>query len=209
MADDILIFDFDGTIADTHHYIVRISNILAPEYGYKTIADNEIEQLRDKSAREMISHLSVPVLKIPAILAHAKRIFHDGIDEIKLIAGMHDVLHDLHRLGYTMGIVSSNMEKNIIRFLQNHDIHIFDFIHSTTKIWSKHHSISKLIRAKKFDRTAVTYIGDETRDITAARKCGIRSLAVTWGYNSEKALSCVNPDILVHTPAELTVAVKI
>ena len=83
-------------------------------------------------------------------------------------------------------------------------------MHSTTTIWSKHHSLAKLIKSRGFLRENVLYIGDETRDISAARKCGIRSVAVSWGYNSRKALSADSPDYLVETPEKflelLTVA---
>jgi len=203
MADKILIFDFDGTIADTFHYIIRIANQLAPQYGYRTISDNDVDFLHDKTAKEVISYLKVPLLKIPAILAHAKRVFHDGINDIQLINGLHDVLHSLHRHNFTMGIVSSNAAENIRQFLANHDLNIFDFFHSTTKIWSKNHSITKLIKLHKFNPQNVFYIGDETRDISAARKCNIKSIAVTWGYNSRQALENESPDFIVDSPQNL------
>ncbi len=203
MSDSILIFDFDGTIADTHHYIVHIANRLAPEYGYRKMEWEDVEGLRDKSAREMIEYLGVPMLKVPGIIARAKREFHKGIDDVQLIEGLHDVLHELHRLGVLMGIVSSNAAKNIERFLSNHDLNIFDFLHSTTKIWSKHHSLARLIKQRGFDRERVFYVGDETRDISAAQKSGVRSVSVTWGYNSSTALEAHTPDYLVETPSEL------
>jgi phosphoglycolate phosphatase-like HAD superfamily hydrolase len=203
MSDKIFIFDFDGTIADTHHYIIKIANQLAPQYGFKKIPWEDVEMLRDKTAKEMIAHLSVPLLKIPAILAHAKRIFHDGIDQIGLIEGLHDALHTIAGKSVTMGIVSSNNRKNIERFLKNHDLEIFDFLQSTTKIWSKNHTIAKLIKSHGFNKSDVIYIGDETRDISAARKSGIRCIAVTWGYNSRRALEADKPDFLADRPEEL------
>ena len=49
----------------------------------------------------------------------------------------------------------------------------------------------------------VLYVGDEVRDIEAAKKAGIRIAAVTWGYNSKKALEAYKPDYLVTKPEEL------
>ncbi len=203
MSDTVLIFDFDGTIADTHHYIVHIANRLAPEYGYRQMEWEDVEGLRDKTAKEMIEYLGVPLLKVPAILARAKHEFHKGIEKVKLIEGLHDVLHELHDRGVLMGIVSSNAAKNIESFLTNHDLKIFDFLHSTTKIWSKHHSLEKLIKQRKFPREHVYYVGDETRDISAAKKSGVHGVSVTWGYNSAKALAADSPDHLLEAPAEL------
>jgi phosphoglycolate phosphatase-like HAD superfamily hydrolase len=44
---------------------------------------------------------------------------------------------------------------------------------------------------------------DEVRDIEAAKKSGIKSIAVAWGYNTKDALIKENPDFLVNSPDEL------
>jgi len=203
MHPRVLIFDFDGTIADTHHFMVEICNRLAPEFGYNPIPLADIERLRDKSAHELILHLKVPMFKIPAIVAKAKRVFHDGIADIALIGGMHDVLHELHRRGARLGILSSNDKKNIETFLSNHDIHVFDFVHSSRTIWGKHHSLQKVIRQQHLEPANVLYIGDESRDIAAARQARVSSVAVAWGCNSHMMLAQEEPDYLFTSPAEL------
>jgi phosphoglycolate phosphatase len=53
------------------------------------------------------------------------------------------------------------------------------------------------------DRNHVLYIGDETRDIEAAHKAGVRVAAVTWGYNNAEMLKRFSPDYLVSRPHEL------
>ncbi len=134
MNETVLIFDFDGTIADTHHYIVKISNRLAHEFNYNIIDREEIEALRDKTAKEIIRHLKVPVLKIPAILARAKKELRKEISEIQPITGLRDVLHQLRGLGMLMGILSSNATENIAKFLENHGLRIFDFIRNPKRL---------------------------------------------------------------------------
>lgn len=49
----------------------------------------------------------------------------------------------------------------------------------------------------------VIYIGDETRDIEAARKSYVKAIAVSWGFNSKEVLAEQNPDFLIHQPQEL------
>ena len=203
MKPSVMIFDFDGTIADTHHYMVEICNRLAPEYGYDSIPRDDIEALRDKSALELIEHLKIPMIKIPTIVAKAKRIFHEGIGHVELIEGMHNVLHELHRRGVTLGILSSNDQKNIETFLHLHDIHIFDFIYSARTIWGKHHSLRKLLRQHHFAADDVVYIGDESRDIVSARHAKICSVGVSWGCNSHGRLAEESPDHLLSKPHEL------
>lgn len=203
MKNTILIFDFDGTIADTHHQIIKISNQLAEEFGYSLIRPEEIEKLKDKTSREVIRHLKVPILKIPAILAKAKKELYDGMTEIDPIEGLKEILQKLKMAGARMGILSSNAPENINKFLANHDLEVFEFVDSTLKVWTKNISLKKLLQRHGFLPKQILYIGDETRDIEAAKALGIKVAAVTWGYNSERALKKHKPDFLIHTPQEL------
>jgi len=198
-----LIFDFDGTIADTHHYIVQISNRLSQEFNYLKITPEEVELLKDHTVQEVIQHLKVPWLKIPAIVARAKEEFYNGIRDIEPIEGLADVLRAIKGAGIHIGILSSNAIENIQHFLKAHDLDFFDFIESTSKIWGKNISLKKMIEHLHLSKDDVIYIGDEIRDVEAAQKIDIRVAAVTWGYNSGPALEKRNPDFLINTPQEL------
>lgn len=200
----VLIFDFDGTIADTHKYIISISNRLADEFNYLKIPDTDIEAMREKTAQEMISILKVPMLKIPAIVAKAKKEFYEGIADIEPIEGLKEVLNKLWESGIRMGILSSNNEKNISAFLDQHGLKdVFSFVQTTSKVWTKNTSLKKLIKSYGLDINHLMYVGDETRDITAAKKINTKIIAVSWGYNSAGTLAEHNPDYLVNSPAEL------
>lgn len=203
MNNPILIFDFDGTIADTHQYIVDISNRLSNEFQYKEILPHEVIMLKDKTAEEVIRHLNVPVLKIPAIIAKAKKELQKNISEIKLHAGLKETLLKIKKTGNPLGILSTNSTENITSFLKLHQLDIFDFIHSTSKVWSKNTALKKLINKNNFEKNQVIYIGDEIRDVLAAQRLGIKMAAVAWGYNSLKSLQEYSPDFLINTPDEL------
>jgi phosphoglycolate phosphatase-like HAD superfamily hydrolase len=47
------------------------------------------------------------------------------------------------------------------------------------------------------------YIGDEFRDMAAARKAGVQAVAVTWGYHAESLLRQTEPNVVVNQPSEL------
>ena len=199
----VLIFDFDGTIADTFHKLLEIGNRLSVEFDFKKIEDEEVEELKHKSARETIAHLNIPLLKIPQIIAKAKRELNKEIGLIKPIHGLKEILIQLKSLGLRMGILTSNSLKNVHNFLDNNSLNFFDFVQTTPKIWSKNRSLMTLIDKQHLKIADVIYIGDETRDIIAAQKAGIRTIAVTWGYNSRRALENHQPDFLIHSPQEL------
>ena len=200
-----LIFDFDGTIADTHHYIVEISNRLSKEFGYKIIQPEELQTLKDKTSQEIIMHLNVPIMKIPAILTRAKKEFEKGLTSLKPIKGLKETLLELKKMGFMLGIVSSNSLENISKFLKNHQMDVFDFIHPTPMVWSKNTALKKILTKHKLNPYQVVYIGDEMRDIDAARKAGLRVIAVDWGYNSTISLKKKKPNYLVHMPQDLLI----
>ncbi len=203
MKERILIFDFDGTIADTHYYLCTISNQLSGEFRFDKIKWDEINLLKDKSAREVIAYLKIPVFKIPAIVAKGKKEFGKNIDGLKPFHGLKDVLCQLKEKNVKIGILSSNSAENISQFLDNHDLNIFDFVYTTAKIWTKNTSLKKMIQDHHLSKGKIIYIGDEIRDINAAKKIGVKVAAVSWGYNSILALKQHNPDFLICHPNEL------
>ena len=206
--NDVLIFDFDGTIADTFQFLIEITNRLSSEFGFNAIEASEIAKLKDKSVQDAIQYLNIPLLKIPIIAAKAKIELHKEIASVKPAEGLKEMLQQLRSLGVKMGILTSNSLKNVTGFLRNNELNIFDFVHTTPKIWSKNRSLKKLIHENQLDHLQVIYVGDETRDIIAAQKAGIRSVAVTWGYNSYKALQSHHPDHVIHKPQELLKLLK-
>ena len=191
MSNSILLFDFDGTIADTYLYMCEISNRICREFCYKRIEPKDIEFLRGKTSQEVIAYLHVPTLKIPAIAARAKREYQKGIGNIEMVDGLKDSLEKLKTRGARMGVLSSNSRENVSLVLQQHGLDFFEFIHSTSRIWGKNISLQSLIRQRKLPKDEVIYVGDEIRDVVAARRLGIKVAAVTWGYNSRDALAVI------------------
>lgn len=199
----ILIFDFDGTIANTLPQMIEIGNRLSVKFRFKKIEPAEIEILKDKTSQEIIKHLHIPIMKIPMIAAQAKKDLHKQIAMIEPKQGLKEILLRLKLSGCKMGILTSNSLKNVTKFLEKHALNVFDFITPASKIWSKNISLKKVIKKYHFSQKDIIYIGDEIRDIIAAKKAGVKACAVSWGYNSQKALKKHNPDYLINTPQEL------
>jgi len=208
MKNLTIIFDFDGTIADTYHYIIDISNRIAPKFNYDLINLNTTDKLRNKTAKEVVKFLKIPILKIPAILIKAKKEFNKDIGNIKPIEGIADALKKLQNSGIKIGILSSNSIENIHQFLDDHHLHFFDFIHTTPLIWTKNTSLKQLMKRQDLHKDSIIYIGDETRDIDAGRWLGVKAAAVTWGFNSKVTLKKSKPDFLFEDPKELLELVK-
>ena len=210
MTHKVIIFDFDGTIADTVDALVTIANRLAGEFGYIQITPEDLALLRNFTSREIIKYSGVSMLKIPFLLKKVKGELKAKIPELKPILGISEVLATLHSQGYTLGIITSNSPENVTAFLLNNQLnHLFEFIYSGVTIFGKTTIINNVLKQKQLDPTTVIYVGDETRDIEASKKANIKVIAVTWGFNSPEALAKQEPYILINHPQELPEVIRV
>lgn len=199
-----ILFDFDGTLAETMMLIHEVFNRLSSVYGYRHMPEEEIEAARHLSIREFIDHIGIPVWKVPLIAIHARRLMHDSMDQIQPPKGLVDVLNAIHdSRQYVMDILTSNRRENVMTFLSKHRIGWFDEVESTRAILSKKRRVEKYIRQKGLDPESLYYVGDTTVDVESARHAGAKTVAVSWGLNTREALEKVRPDFLVNDPAEL------
>lgn len=204
MAFRALIFDFDGTIADTLEEARHIYNRLAPEYKLRTVEAAEVAELRHLTLSGFIDHLKIPKRKVPMILARGTMMLRASIARLPLIPGMAEVLPDLRKHAHTFGILTSNAAENVELFLHAHGIRdLFTFISSTSKLTGKSRHLAAIKRTFSLNPAEMIYIGDEVRDINSARKAGIAVAGVSWGFNSAEALHEAGPTVVLTQPSEL------
>jgi len=201
---DTLIFDFDGTIADTMELGIEISNRLALKYKYKKIQSKaELETYRNMKTQDAIIKIGISSLKLPIVANQFRRELSKKIVSLKPIRGVKEMLTYLANY-YSMGIVTSNSSKNIHKFLvingiENH----FSFFSTGISLFKKDSNIRSLMSKNKLRKEQVLLIGDETRDIEAAREAGVMIMAVSWGFHNKSNLKNLNPDFIVDSPSDI------
>lgn len=196
-----LIFDFDGTIADSFELVLDIAYELT---GVPRLSEQEVARLRRlpllKAAREM----KIPLSRAPNLLLKGAQMMQERIHEVHPFSGVPEVLRALHDAGYHMLVISSNSEQNVRTFLRANNLEsYFDGVYGNASILSKAGALRKVIRRNRLDQKNTYYIGDEVRDIVAATKAGIEPVAVGWGYQAPEALAEHHPYVLISEPAEL------
>lgn len=198
-----LVFDFDGTIADTLGETRRILNQIGPDYGIREVAEHELDHLRHLSLKQLIEHLNIPKRRLPALLARGTGLMRGNITRLKMIDGMSEVLIELRRHVHSFGILTSNASANVDLFLRAHGLREqFDFISSTSKLSGKAKNLKAIRKTFSLRPGEMLYIGDELRDVKASQKAGIPIAAVTWGFNSRESLAVENPDYLFTHPSD-------
>ena len=199
-----IIFDFDGTLADTFELIVSITNRLSPKFGYQPVAEEDIAKLQNLSSRDIVRQSGISYLKIPFLIRRLRKELKNRIAEVNLFPGIKELIIDLKAEGYSLGILTSNSQDNVKKLMTLNDVENgFDFIYGNATLLGKHKTLAKLLKRDKLNPQDVFYVGDETRDIDAAKKAGVIAIAVSWGFNSAEALAENNPDFLASNPQEL------
>lgn len=199
----LAIFDFDGTLANSGDWFLSIAGDLARRFSFREPGVDELEMLRGLSSREVIRYLGIPHWKLPAISRHVRALLAEQIDRIALFDGIDAVLETLASNGVRIAIVSSNAEANVRSVLGPANIAHIESFACGASLFGKARLFKRVVRASGLAHRQVISIGDETRDITAARKAKITAGAALWGYASRDALSRLEPDALFETPDDV------
>src|SRR5689334_11851658 len=123
----LIIFDLDGTLADSFPWFLSVVNGVAREYGFRPIAENNIEPLRRMGTREILRRLDVPLWKLPAIGRRMRALKHEQVDRIPLFPGVPVMLQALSDAELTLVLVSSDNEDNARRQLGTSAVHVSHF----------------------------------------------------------------------------------
>jgi len=197
-----VIFDFDGTIADSLRAVIDVFEDLTSRG--ERFTDEQIEAFREYSLPELLRELKVPKWKVPLLLLRGRRMMHQHLHGIPVHAGMAAALRTLHQDGIPLYVLSSNSTENVASYLRWHKLdQYFQGAYGGASLLGKAPRLLKLIDQEQIDVTRSWYVGDETRDVSAARSVGLHVASVTWGYNTRAALLRKGPDALVETADEL------
>lgn len=210
MTIKLIIFDFDGTIADTYQVVIKIVNSLSGEFGYQPLDDKTQKLLRNLSSKEIIKKSGISLFKLPFLAKRVQLELGNYIQDIDSFEGIADVLRSLKQQNYHLGIVTSNVQENVEIFLKRQNLSgVFDFVFASTTIFGKHRIINRAVKNLQLSKKNVVYVGDETRDIRSARKSGVGIISVDWGFHSSQLLNQHYPDALATAPSDILDAIEV
>jgi len=201
----VVLFDFDGTLADTIPLIVASYHHAIGTLG---------ERADERDVRSWIGRPLEPVLeeRYPGRGAHLTDVYrtwnlahHD--DLILAVDGMPALLDDLHAEGARTGVVSSKKTETVRLGLRA--VRLDDRIDVIAG--QEHTELHKPDPAPLLYAAAqlgvapdqCVYVGDAVVDVEAARAAGMGAVAVTWGAGETALLRASKPDALAGDVARL------
>lgn len=198
-----IFFDFDGTLADTEEVNFIIYQSLAEKYNLRNITLDELGHIKKMSARELMAYVELKKRYLPFLLKRGKNLLTQDIKKVEFCKpDMMDTIKYLKEMGISTAIITTNSRNNVNMFLDRHNANIFDFIESSS-MFGKETKMRKIIKRNKIKLSEVLYVGDEIRDVHAAKSTGIDIASVAWGYNTVESLKKQNPEYIIYEPSQL------
>jgi phosphoglycolate phosphatase len=206
MTYRLIIFDIDGTLVDSFPWFLRVLNDVADRFGFRRTAPDEVEAMRNAGVAEILERLAVPRWKLPLIVRHMRALKTQDLDQIPLFPGVDAVLAALFARGAVLAVVSSDTEANVRRSLGPANAALISHFACGASLFGKPQKFRSVLRRAGGPPAEAIAIGDEVRDIEAARTVGIACGAVAWGYADIRALRAKDPDYVFERMDEIVAA---
>ncbi len=200
-----VIFDFDGTLADTGPIIRAIYTELAQKNNWPEMTDEAYAKLRKGSLHQARQWVGIRWWQFPSLVRSAKQLMKLESEKVKLFPGAVDLIRELQKENINVYILSRNLPDTIQAVLERYGLEqkVEILSYKTLFFGSKRTVIAKLLLRQRYKRKAVWMVGDETRDIRAARSTGVNSIAVGWGLQDISILERNRPTEVAATMKQL------
>ena len=196
----LVIFDFDGTLADTKAVAYPIYVRVATEHQLPILPESDIYAMSELPLKERLKKMRVNLFRLPSLLKSTRAAVRYFLPEVNAFEGMKDGLMALDAKGVNLAIVSSNAKENIEQFMRDKGINLPIDVHGGASLFSKASMIKRLLKKRNLQPSDCLYVGDESRDIEACLSLGIEVIAVSYGYDSYEHLASAKPTYLETSP---------
>jgi HAD superfamily hydrolase (TIGR01549 family) len=177
--------------------VFEVYNSLAPDMGLPLVAAGEIPRLRELGPLRALDAYGVPLWRVPVLLQRIRRELERRAVVPAIFPGLETVFEVPEVRQTRRLILSSNSRSNIERFLTRYRLNDFERIDAGASLFGKARRLQRLLKVSHMVPSEVIYVGDELRDLEAAREVGATSIAVSWGYAERRVLHRSEPDFLV------------
>ncbi len=213
---DVILFDQDGTIADSGRGIINSVKYSLKKYGINETDDQKLRYFVGPPLYESYEKLYgfSHEKAVEAVAFYREYYNAGGIFELSLYDGIIDLLKSLKNAGKTVIVATSKPEIYAERIAEKFDYKkYFDSISGALLDGSR---ITKpdiiryaLDRNGITDMSRVLMVGDRCFDIEGAKQFSIDSVGVTWGYGTREELEKAGATYIVDSPEEIKEILKV
>ena len=211
-----VVFDLDGTLLNTLDDLADSTNFALSKFGFKNRTDQEIRRFVGNGAKLLIDrciHEEDEGVK-EQVLAAFKEHYKDNMtNKTRPYEGIMDVLKELKKEGYKLGIVSNKFDLAVkglsdIYFKEVIDEAVGENEKEGIRKKPAPDSVKKTISLLNSDEDHCLYVGDSDVDVKTAHNAKIKCIGVTWGFRDKMVLVDAGADYIANTSKELYYIIK-
>lgn len=202
MSKKCVVFDFDGTLVDVEEVMLRVYRELSRKRGWPELSKKDIANLRVGGARAAMDMLKIKFWQLPRVLKSGRAEYKKHSNEIVAFPHIEEVIASL-RKNCDIYVLSSNNERTVEKILKANNLGEGLTVLKGSSLFGKDKPLKKLIRSHGYDPKNSWMIGDESRDVEAGKKAGLKTIGVAWGLQGEKGLRPVQPNFIAKTPKDI------
>ena len=139
------IFDFDGTIVDTFDSTINILHSISRYTSHNITKEYIKKEIRTKHIKEIINDFNINSVQMLLIMWKIRSELKKEREDINSITSMKEVLIELHKKGYHLILVTSNIESTVSHFLDRENICVFSEIYYKSGLFNKNKIIPSII----------------------------------------------------------------
>lgn len=194
MAYKLLIFDFDGTLANSFPWVVAILDELAEKFNAIPVDHSKLDELKSYPPRKIMKMHNISIWKLPAILKFTRSRMKTNGESIRCFEGVDAMLQKLKDNDIRMALVTTNTCETVRRVLGDDLYNLFHHFEDKVSLFGKPAALKRIIRKSGLERSEMLAIGDEIRDVEAAKKVNIPFGAVSWGFSNLEVMASHSPE---------------
>jgi phosphoglycolate phosphatase-like HAD superfamily hydrolase len=200
----LILFDFDGALADTLGDMLRFAQEVCDELGVRhVVTQGDLSNLEVMSFATYGRACEVPEALVDEFVRGCLMRFAEKKSPPDIFQGLVEVIKEMSTT-HVLAIVTGNTAQNVNAFLIEHGLdECFRAVYGVDMPGSKAEKILKAQNQFAAENEAVYMVGDSVSDVRAAREAGVQSIAVSWGHQSADMLIKAKPDAFVRSPGEL------
>lgn len=205
----IILFDFDGVLADTLDDLLNFAREVCTQLGLpRDPTPADLDALGTMSFVDYGRQLKLPPQCIDAFVSQCLQMFNQRSHPPRMFEGMGQVITEAAK-NNILAIITGNTTSTVEGFLKaNHLREYIRLIIGVEQKGSRSEKIRLALRELEQGEETAYMVGDAVSDIRAARETSVKSIAVGWGHQSPARLMMLNPDYLVNSPQELLELLK-
>ena len=208
-----VIFDLDGTLADTMNDLLTAMNGMLVELGFPERTYGELLTFINRGARYFVGKSlpdgSVPDFNDPlvdrALVIYGRHYAKCCLDQTRPFDGVPEAIDELKRAGIKVGVLSNKQDAFVKETVEKLYPGVFDAIHGQLDLPEKPNPAPAFAVAEELGVAPgeCAFVGDSDIDIKTGVNAGMLPVGVSWGYRSEECLLKAGAKIIAHSPEEL------